>query len=183
MYERLQNRTTAWSIALVVILLSVWMGGATTLGNMRETAQMGYFVSATGSGKGISYDLDRIAGDSMNLATVAWRYLDMDDDTVVQMVENAGQLSDPYEDMDVRFAVAKELNDDIQALNKRLEREQLTGQDREYQGKLTSNIEGAYHAIRSSRYHDEAAKFNKLLKKRPARYLAAMADIKPLPQF
>lgn len=179
MTQALRNRSTAWIITIVLVVLAILLGGRASLAALRQEALDTFYGGNDGYYSSIEYDLDEIVAASRNLMVVAERYLpenDMMVDTVRKSCDMLEQVSGPRE----RKAAADKLYSAVDGLGQVLKTQELSDADKTYHDKILAEIESRMGTISNNGYNQAAAEFNAELTRMPAGVLASVTGIKPL---
>lgn len=182
MPQKLQNRATAWGITVIVIAVSILLGGRSSLMKLRQEAWDVYQGNAGDYYSGIAYDLREILADSANLLTVAGRTLGEGDILYGAVAHDRELLAAATDSAGPRKQreAAERLRASLDDLDKLLETKNLSGEDLAYRNKLMVNIESRFATIEADPYNDLAAGFNGELAVFPARLLANLTGVEPL---
>lgn len=181
MMQHFGKKWVAYTVTICVILLSVLLGGRSSLLKLRDEAIVNYMSDMYG-GNGLEDDLELVLADSYNLTTIAQRYLPQDDVHIVSVLRDRETLrrymghSTPKQ----VAAAANDLRTSVEDLSKRMSELKLNDIDKTYRGKLITNIESIYTIIANTPYNEAAAAFNNTLQKQPAAMLAEITGIEPL---
>lgn len=174
---KLRNRSTAWLITLVVVLLAVYLGAGRTLRSMHDNVTTIYYES-----RGIYETLEDVSANSLNLVTVAERYVEEGNFATTDVQKAVTVLEDSYGAAD-QYRAAQELQKAVQDLNGLLDTLPVSETDKSYQAKLTTNIDTYLSVLDNNKYNEEAARFNKAIRRYPARVLAPIVGIRPIELF
>ena len=177
--QRFQNRPTAVAITILVVLLSVLIGAAISLGGLRRTAEQVFERGSDGSWNGIESDVYDITSGSYNLITIAERYLGENDVDIAAVEREIDSVYAARKPGSIHDAV-EELRGAINGLDQTLRAQDLSEEDKALLIKTIADIEASYRKIDRSDYNDIAREFNDKLKPFPANVLSGIVGVEPL---
>ena len=163
---------------VAVILASGVLGCRRSLLSVRKTAE-DYFY---GNENSIMSDLEYIGATAINLKTIAIRCIDSNDKTITDLIEARKNLN-LAETVSEKYVAAQRLFDAVTALHDALDPDKMNSTDKNFRSSLYDDIRSAMQRISHSDYNDAAREFNALLGHFPAKLVADMAGIEPLPLY
>lgn len=166
---------------VAVILASGVLGCRRSLLSVRKTAE-DRFYNGDGDGSSIQSDLEYIGATANNLKTIAVRYIDSNDKTITDLTEARAALASTKTISD-KYAAAQRLYDAVTALHDALDPDKMNSTDKNFRSSLYDDIRSAMQRISHSDYNDAAREFNSLLDRFPAKLVADVAGIEPLPLY
>jgi len=174
----LKNRRFAWLITYFLIFLSIIIGGARSLYQLQEKVEYKYENGISDKGYGIPYYLTARIDNSINLVTVANRWIP-GDKAVEAVIAARNQLiaaKTPGE----QYRANTELTTSTTALYERLGEIEMDARDLGYRQSLFVDLTSNNSAITfaGEEYNLEADKFNSVLKKFPASLIRIVTNIK-----
>ena len=175
------DRKTAWSITVLIIIISFMGGGAKSLNRLKNTATDIFYNGADGDGMGVQRELDHRASYAQNMLTVANRYIK--DDAAVRQAQAA------CDDLLGSVGIAdkskndKKLSEAVSQLYERLGKEKLSENDARYRESLYEEINARSSRISNDAYNGEAREYNRKLSVFPASLIRAARLAEELPVF
>lgn len=177
--EFFRKRNVAWSITIIVIIVSTIIGAGSSLNKLREETMSIFYLGEEKDGAGIQHDLELIMGDCYNLTVVATRYMNEDDKLISAVRKNREALSSAKTPGE-KYLHAQNLLRSVTELYIHLGDMQLSEKDNNFRRNLYANISSYNIIISRSTYNQHAREFNSILKSYPANILSFFASVSEL---
>ena len=161
-------------IMVVVILASGTLGCRRSLLSARKTAEDLFY-----SGESIQNDLEYIGATANNLKTIALRYIDADNQLIIDLNETRSALTSS-KTISAKYEAAQKLFDAVTALHDSLDPDKMNSTDKGFRASLYDDIKSAMQRISHNGYNDAAREFNDILEHFPAKLIADIAKVEPL---
>ncbi len=175
----IKNRKVAAGITCIIVLMSILIGGHSSLTRLRIEVLNQFYYGDEYTGKGIQGDLKYMVGQCYNLTVVAQRYIDKDDEKIKEVIK--------YRDL---FQGALTPEEEVGTSTKAIEAAmklyetmgtiELEQRDQYYRDSFAVNIESRRLIISHSGYNEKGLLFNQNLDRFPANVLSKITVIKPL---
>jgi len=175
----LRKRATAWTITILIIILSTIISGGSSLNKLRQETIDIFYLGEKMNGVGIQHDLNMIMTNSVNLTVVAGRYLGQGHE-LIQKVLNARDALNKAETPGEKYDAAQELLSSVTELYTYLGNMELKEKDQNFRESLYAEINSHNIKISRSAYNQYSRKFNNLLNTFPANILSKVAFIRPV---
>ncbi|QHQ59927.1 hypothetical protein Ana3638_03305 [Anaerocolumna sedimenticola] len=175
----LKSKKTAVIITSILVLISILYGSHHSLTKLRSEVKEVFFNGENASGKSINSDLEYISDECYNLTVVAGRYIDKDDERIINIL-NSRELLEKADNPGRKFKTGKKLIEIATVLYNDLKVMELSERDRYYTESFPVNVRSRELIISHNSYNDKAREFNRILKVFPANLLRRMTFVKTL---
>lgn len=178
----MKNPKVAAAILSVVILISIGIGSSRSLGAIADKATDVFNNGVSGDGFSIANDLNSRIYASVNLVTVAQKYLGETDPAIQKLLSAKTDLADaktPSEKFDANLR----LTEAAANLNEQLLSAPLSDKDISYRKGLMAELESYNIRMTRNEYNRLAEEYNALLGHFPANVLSMVLGIRPLEVF
>jgi len=177
------NRVFAIIIMAAMIIASVFFGSWRSLSVLRNELDDIYLNGAKDDVSSVCKDLDYIAGEAYNLATIAQNYFSADNPTVVSLLDRRRELTETFK-ADKRYDIAMQLKSAVSDLYFSLkQKEDVTEQHMRLAANYYQDIESRFSMIGKNSYNSAALAFNKKLDDFPTFFIAPLVGIDKAPLF
>lgn len=180
MMQALQKRSTALIITLIVVILATLVGARLSLDRLRSTVTQAFYGGSGGYEQSIGSDLYEIGNNSVNLITVAGRYLPNDDGLLSAVRRDNENLQYHGGQAHKQYLAAQKLQASLEDLDAYLLTLDLSESDKLYQNKLMGNIRSRYLTLDGSEFNDTAKGFNRTLLRFPTNLLSVITGVGPV---
>lgn len=178
----LRERKFAALIMVVMIVLSIFGGSYRSLSALRNEAETVFYNGANGDGLGIYNDLEKRVALSYNLMTIALKYVDDEEPTLVAVEEAREKLISAGEPEE-KYRANLSLTEATTALLSTLEGLALSEKDETYRIRIQTELKSADDTISHDPYNQYAQEFNSALGTFPANLLGKLMQIHSLSLF
>lgn len=165
-------------IMIAVIILSALFGCRRSLLKEQKTVENYFFNGIDGDGYSIQNDLETICATSVNMKTIASRYIEVTDPLITEMT-NARQTLTDARTVSEKYTAAMNLYDAVTTLYNSLDPNMMNSTDKGFRASLYDDITSAMQRISHNGYNDAAREFNSILECFPAKYIAKLVGIEP----
>ncbi len=155
----LKNRKVAMLICVIVVALSILSGARRSISEVIAETESAFVYGVDGDGKSIYHDLGTRVQLANNLATVAERYLDEDDDLVQAVRSDADRLekeTSPSHCYDLNEQLTRSVSD----LNAALLNESLSEADEGYREGIMTDLTSYAYIISHDGYNELVRELN-----------------------
>ncbi len=177
-----ENRTIAWAVLAVVVLLSISLSGGKAMKDMRVEAQQVFFDGAQKDGLSINRDLDVRADKAYQLTSIASKYYGASDRVLVEAQQACQQLTDA-KDIPDRHAANTRLTRAVEDLYTELEKANLSEDDKQNAYSAYKEVKSRADTISRDMYNSEARKFNDSISRFPANIISDFTGVDELQLF
>lgn len=174
--SKLEDKSVAISITVVLILSSFFIVGGNDLVRMREEVKAKFHEGTPVNPMSIQQQIDIIIGQSSNMMVVSQRYLNEDDELLVQLntlrldLIEAETPGEKYIHKNKLIEVVHTIEHMTEALN-------MSDMDKEYVASIVANIESSRRIIGNNKYNIVAAEFNEKLSRFPANIIGLVRGV------
>lgn len=165
-------------IMIAVIILSALFGCRRSLLKEQKTVENYFFNGIDGDGYSIQNDLETICATSVNMKTIASRYIEVTDPLITEMTNARQALTDAHT-VSEKYTAAMNLYDAVTTLYNSLDPNMMNSTDKGFRASLYDDITSAMQRISHNGYNDAAREFNSILESFPAKYIAKLVGIEP----
>jgi len=169
-------------VMIAVIIFSVLFGSRRSLYAERSRVESAFLNGVEGDGFSIGNDLNIRVGESLNLITIAKRYLDGNDPAIRAVQEACDRLNESDDPSDM-FDANQRLTEACTALSDKLAGLPLSEKDEKYRLGIVDELKSRNDTISHDGYNDLAEKFNARLESFPANILSRLTGVKPISLF
>lgn len=177
-----ENRPLAVALTVLVMALTLVLGGARGLNQLKDSASDVFYRGVTGDGLCIWRDLSARGEAAYNLESIATKYLKADDAQLLA----AGQAREALaaeQSIAGQYEKNAQLTQAVEDLYTALENAPLSESDRSFAYKQYKEFKSRADTILNDPYNQWAEDFNRQLSGQPAALIARLTGIAPLELF
>lgn len=169
-------------IMIAAIIFSVLYGSHRSLSAESSRVESAFYNGVDGDGFSINNDLSIRAGESLNLVTIAKRYLGEDDPSIKAVRDAVSRLNEA-DDTSGKLDANQKLTKAYTALSDKLAALDLSAKDEEYRRGIIDELNSRNDIISHDGYNKMAENFNAKLGAFPANILSRLTGIRPFELF
>ena len=178
--EKIKGRTAAVIGMVLLIVVSIPLGMGLSLVRARNAANEHFYGSLTAFS--LLEDLSHCSGEAMNMATLAGKYLDADNEKL-QAVRECSSRMEAAERPSEKAAAYSELTVHMNTLYNALEGVEMRAEDEAYREEIYADFRMYVDLVSYSEYNIKAAEFNETFRNAPGRAIGEWMGVKELELF
>lgn len=178
----LKTRKGAALVLAVCVVCSTLYGSHRSLMGLYARAQSAFTQGVEGDGFSIENDLGRRAERSLDLATVARRYLPESDRALLGVVEARGALLDSRDPQE-KYRANLRLTEAVEVLYGTLGGMELSEADKGYRQRIYADLSSINDIISHDGYNEIARAYNEIRGDFPANLLGGLTGVPTLTLF
>lgn len=179
-----ENRTLAWIVLAVVVLLSISLSGGTALRKSRAEVMDVFHYGVNNDSLCIYNDLQARVECAFNLASTAGRYETIAQDAIASAEEAAQELSAVgRDDVGALYSKNTALTRAVETLYTELENAPLSDSDATFALAQYKEFSSRGLTITRDGYNARAEEFNRTLSAFPANLVATLSGVRELALF
>lgn len=175
----------AIAVMVLSILFSSFFGCGRSLKKLRHDVENYFYDGDGGDGYSIQNDIQTLSANVNNLKVIASRYTDTVDgleEKITRMNDARRALTDT-KNIEDKYAAVSALIDEVNSVYNALVPDDMNKTDRGFRSSLYEDIMSTVQRISHNGYNDEVLKFNSALDKFPAKQIARLLGINPMPLY
>ncbi len=177
-----ENRMIAWIVFAACVIFSLSFSSERALSNLRRDNEAVFYQGTTDSmGLSIDKQLQTRAMSAYNIASTAGNY--PIDASLVKTAKDAADALEKAKTIQDKNAANIACERAVQDLYTAIENTSMSSTDQNYALSQYRDFQAASDMIRHDKYNEYAQDFNQELGKFPARLLAGLTGVSPLPMF
>ena len=167
------------------IIFSSFLGCGRSLKKLRQDVENYFYDGDEGDGYSIQNDIQTLSANVNNLKVIASRYTDTVDglEEKIERMNDARRTLTDTKDIDAKYSAVSALIDEVNSVYNALVPEDMNKTDRGFRSSLYEEIMSTVQRISHNGYNDKVLKFNAILDKFPAKQVAKLIGIKPMPLY
>lgn len=178
--EKVKGRGLAITCMVLMIVVSVPIGSCLSLNRERSKATEVYYGSD--DTYGLLQDIDACRDAAANMVTLGGKFLEADD-VLLQNVQEAGKAVQEASTPTGKASALSDLTNSMNTLYNTLCQTEMDEANETYREEIFATYNAVLDMIHRSDYNTRAAEYNAILRKAPARPLAALVGIGELELF
>ncbi|MEA4920527.1 MAG: LemA family protein [Clostridiaceae bacterium] len=176
------NRRTAASIMAAMIALSILLGAYRSGARLYSQVENAFYNGAKDNGIGIASDLTQRSESSVNLVTVAKRYLESDN-SLLSNVQSAVSGLNSADSLYEKYQANKDLDAAMSALYDGMSGLRLSEKDESYRKSLYADFTSASMTMSHDSYNETAIEYNREISSFPGSIFFTLYGFGKAPVF